>query len=915
MAPPQRHGRIHPHERDTDDAAPILGCSLELDLNEDFRSRYQETIRANMDDKARKDYRCRIQRIVKFWETECAEYYRIGTCSLSEGELQDESKFHFNRYKYDLVYKGLNVKYVLHFLMSTKTKTNGKIKGHQDVRKYKDAIMWGANVAGERLPVSFYKEMDMYLASYKKLFIKAKKEGEVDEKEADPIPVSLYQMILRWSIEENNIFCWFWSLAQWNCIGRCSSIDPLAFHNFKIGQDSIICKYDDSKADKSGDRLSEKNIYANPFEWTQCFWTGMGVYCALECQRLAEHERLFLTPGVNEGAASMRYSEQLQTIVARHADEVMNQMRPEHFTPYGLRKGSATHAVSGTTVTPSLPSVARRGEWSQGAVLDVYWHFASIGDHYLGRILACLPSHDKRFATLPPHWNTAQPLSNPHISRAMTILYGPLMVRYRGKNNDPTPMLLRCLACLVHHADSLLDVMLTSPGHDMAKLTLLHDVDLIGFLKPLVTLDPTPMVMTTPTGVPPHIELASMMSQVLDLTTELMSSLRLQTGELIANVQKAIEEKAWESGHITGSRLKEMLEKFQGDQLTKIDSRLLDMQNQFAEALRGTGTSARVIGDQDCDDRREGHEVVATTFMYRGRVYGVPQDFEFPRCLTLEAALHFWLCGMSVCKDGLQRVRPFVNLSLCDLPDELKSSFKLNWKGIFDFVHDDAIAQVDFQALELPNTRDQEVQSAYARCVDCLHRRVSYCFQNTKGRDPLVRWSIATWSLRTRHSSIRKLGTESDKALLSEGTKRNQSRPFKERKRPMCARPKYLARQIRHRERQHETAAIRHHEETRQDIAPNRDEMHRQEIAEASTGLALEDSQPRRQERTDERGRVYGNCYIAGCVFPQFELNHHCTTCGNGVHNLCAQQSMLFDEENELVMYCSALCKNRHTYS
>ena len=79
MAPPQRHGRIHPHERDTDDAAPILGCSLELDLNEDFRSRYQETIRANMDDKARKDYRCRIQRIVKFWETECAEYYRIGT--------------------------------------------------------------------------------------------------------------------------------------------------------------------------------------------------------------------------------------------------------------------------------------------------------------------------------------------------------------------------------------------------------------------------------------------------------------------------------------------------------------------------------------------------------------------------------------------------------------------------------------------------------------------------------------------------------------------------------------------------------------------------------------------------------------------------------------------------------------------
>ena len=119
------------------------------------------------------------------------------------------------------------------------------------MRKYKDAIMWGANVSGERLPISFYEEFDKFLGSYKKIFIKAKKDGDVDEREADPIPVSLYQMILRWSIEENNMFCWFWSLAQWNCMARCASIDPLAFHNFKVGQDSIVCKNDDSQADMS----------------------------------------------------------------------------------------------------------------------------------------------------------------------------------------------------------------------------------------------------------------------------------------------------------------------------------------------------------------------------------------------------------------------------------------------------------------------------------------------------------------------------------------------------------------------------------------------------------------------------------------------------------------------------------------
>ena len=395
-------GRIFPHERDTNDVAPLLGTGLEI--ADEYEDQYNETLRVAMDDKARKDYRCRLVRIAKFWEEKCSDYYEIGVREVNAADLANPSKFYYNRYKLDLVYTGLNVKYVLHFLMSNKLKPNGKIKSVGDMRKYKDAILWGAKIAGERLPTNFYEEMEKYLISFKKIFIKAKKDGDVDEKEADPIPLTLYQAILKWAVvEENNIFVWFWTLAQWNCMARCASIDPLAFHNFKLGQDSIICKYDDSKADKTGEKLSEKNIYANPFEWTQCFWTGMGIYVALECDTLGSHERLFLKEGIKEGAASGRYCEQLLTLVDKHKDEVLTQMRPEHFNPYGWRKGSATHAVSGTTHSPSLPSIARRGEWSQGMVFDVYWHFAAIGDHYLGRILACLQPNDPGFATLPPH--------------------------------------------------------------------------------------------------------------------------------------------------------------------------------------------------------------------------------------------------------------------------------------------------------------------------------------------------------------------------------------------------------------------------------------------------------------------------------------------------------------------------------
>jgi len=59
-------------------------------------------------------------------------------------------------------------------------------------------------------------------------------------------------------------------------MARSASIDCLAFHNFSIGLDLIVIKYDATKADKAGEKLSEKNAYANPLDWTLCTWTALG---------------------------------------------------------------------------------------------------------------------------------------------------------------------------------------------------------------------------------------------------------------------------------------------------------------------------------------------------------------------------------------------------------------------------------------------------------------------------------------------------------------------------------------------------------------------------------------------------------------------------------------------------------------
>jgi len=71
------------------------------------------------------------------------------------------------------------------------------------------------------------------------------------------------------------------------------------------------------------------------------------------------NERLFLKKDGKEGSASTRYCEQLVGIVEPHMSIVQNVMQGNHFNPYAWRKVAATHAVAGTTATPSIPSTVR----------------------------------------------------------------------------------------------------------------------------------------------------------------------------------------------------------------------------------------------------------------------------------------------------------------------------------------------------------------------------------------------------------------------------------------------------------------------------------------------------------------------------------------------------------------------------
>jgi hypothetical protein len=125
---------------------------------------------------------------------------------LSEDQLADEDMFWW-RNKFDLVCKGINVDMIKAFLAFKKRKENGKCSSHVQLRKHNDAILWGAKTSRQRLPLSCCEEMEKLLVAFKKEMTVAKKDGTLDEQEADPISWGLFRKTLQWAVERKTFVC------------------------------------------------------------------------------------------------------------------------------------------------------------------------------------------------------------------------------------------------------------------------------------------------------------------------------------------------------------------------------------------------------------------------------------------------------------------------------------------------------------------------------------------------------------------------------------------------------------------------------------------------------------------------------------------------------------------------------------
>ena len=327
-------GRVHPGQRATSlnrmntnevvNEATTATTTVTFVIKAEHATEIAITVNHAEKVATRNDYRNRLQRMVDWCFRSYPEYAATATHPISDDEKLDTTK-HFHKQIIDFNYDSLDPSIIRAFFSTTRKEQedgSGKTRSFSHVRKFYDAILFGAREQGTVLTQEFHQEIELYLKSFKKETVTAKRLGDTEENDSDPIPLALYVSICTWFVLDSQIYSWCYMILMWNCMARSASIDPLGLHNFKLGADSILITYDDSKMDGTGERTHPKNCYANPINPNICLFLSLSIWLELFPEQFDSTDSLFLKRGAKLGTASKRFSAHLRAIIEKYKSNV-----------------------------------------------------------------------------------------------------------------------------------------------------------------------------------------------------------------------------------------------------------------------------------------------------------------------------------------------------------------------------------------------------------------------------------------------------------------------------------------------------------------------------------------------------------------------------------------------------------------
>lgn len=142
----------------------------------------------------------------------------------------------------------------------------------------------------------------------------------------------LLTMLMKWPVQEGNVFVWTFALFVWNLLAWSINIDSVALYSIKRGiSDFINFEYDETKVDKTDKFVCKKTVYSNqydPFIFLCCC-------LSINSEMFEGSEPLFIAYSTKNTNTSQNFACQADAVGVCHAGQIKSFLHLSHLNIHG----------------------------------------------------------------------------------------------------------------------------------------------------------------------------------------------------------------------------------------------------------------------------------------------------------------------------------------------------------------------------------------------------------------------------------------------------------------------------------------------------------------------------------------------------------------------------------------------------
>jgi hypothetical protein len=446
----------------------------------------------------------------------------------------------------------------------------------------------------------------------------------------------------------------------WNLFARSITVSALRTHHISWHNDSLLIDMSKHKADQTGEKITPKHVYANPYEPSICPILSLALHVFGMSFRVDNLDTATIFPGSPYDVFSKWLPE---AVIETGAIGVT----ASDFGTHSFRKGVTSYCAGFIGGAP-ITAIFLRAGWSLGEVQQRYISFTEGGDQLAGRMAAGLNLNGgSKFSVLPPHFVNCNLLTMDYWTKII-----PQFLSYENGFRD---CLEKCLASIVFHYEWITEKDEKNKNKNVAEnhpffTSRLYLSNTIKDLSAFVIGDNISGYSVSgmvPSGIPQYInlsrELDAAKAKILSLETVSMNN-HLEVKECFDNLPRVIVEEITKKFTLNGSNvgvskedILELVEKYR-------------MERNASEAA--ASEASRLILEKNVIQKEYTRGVDADGYKFwswGGKFRPFPESFIFPR-VSVKKIFDLFLIGNEV-----ESIRPFRFFKSTDMKSTDKTYF------------------------------------------------------------------------------------------------------------------------------------------------------------------------------------------------------------------------------------------------